>query len=785
MTKLIVLKLDGDLQQGFRVTLEIGLDGERPETEITGKLPSAPDLVEQYCDWRSKYRGLAKAARSVESQRNVSRKDAKTPRKRRKIIKPQIYNFRALKNPKVKIVGSLKQQKQECRNQALAMAERLNTWLKGESFIGLREKCLAKVSPSEDVRVLIRSNNSEVWQLPWHEWDFLSDYKNAEIGVSTLEYDRVLTPPDGDKVRILAILGNSEGINLQEDKQLLEDLPNAVTTFLKEPRRQQFNDHLWKQHWDILFFAGHSQTEGKKGRIYLNQTDSLTLDELKYGLQKAVAGGLQLAIFNSCDGLGLVQELQSLHIPQMIVMREPVPDKVAQEFLKNFLQAFASGKSLYQAMQEARQRLQGFEDDFPCASWLPVIYQNPASVPFKWRDAAPLWYRLGKVFATSLVVTGLVMGARWLGVMQTWELETYNQLLQSRPAESADSRLLLVGADEEDIRQYKYPLADGVLAEVMEKLQQYQPTAIGLDIFRDQPVPPGHESLVAQLQQNHRILTVCFGTEDSNAVAPPPDSPGASSGFNDLLNDQKDDMVRRHLQSRTPNAINLRSPCKTPYSFSLLLAHRYLQAKGIRSKTTTDKNWLFGNVVFPRLAARSSGYQNLDARGNQVLINYRATPQIAQRVTINQVLTGKVEPEWVKNRVVLIGITAPSHHDDHLTPYGRMRGLEVHAHMVSQIISAVEDGRPQIWWLPQWGDAVWVWVWSLSGGMVVYVVRLRNFRNPRFSLQLMLTLGVSVSILYGLCWLVLLQGGWLPLVPTVLALLGTGGAIACVKSRHS
>jgi CHASE2 domain-containing sensor protein len=47
-----------------------------------------------------------------------------------------------------------------------------------------------------------------------------------------------------------------------------------------------------------------------------------------------------------------------------------------------------------------------------------------------------------------------------------------------------------------------------------------------------------------------------------------------------------------------------------------------------------------------------------------------------------------------------------------ILPYGRRRGLEVHAHLVSQMLSAVQDGRPLIWWLPQWGDALWVWAWS-------------------------------------------------------------------------
>ena len=111
----------------------------------------------------------------------------------------------------------------------------------------------------------------------------------------------------------------------------------------------------------------------------------LTIKELKYALTKAIERGLQLAIFNSCDGLGLARELADLHIPQMIVMKEPVPDKVAQEFLKYFLTAFSGGESLYTAVRKARERLEGLEDEFPYATWLPVLFQNSAEIGMSWR----------------------------------------------------------------------------------------------------------------------------------------------------------------------------------------------------------------------------------------------------------------------------------------------------------------------------------------------------------------------------------------------------------------
>ncbi len=71
-------------------------------------------------------------------------------------------------------------------------------------------------------------------------------------------------------------------------------------------------------------------------------------------------------------------------------MREPVPDKVAHEFLKDFIQEFTRRKSFYQSVNIARQKLQGLETDYPCASWLPIIVQNLLATP-------PTWQSMGSV----------------------------------------------------------------------------------------------------------------------------------------------------------------------------------------------------------------------------------------------------------------------------------------------------------------------------------------------------------------------------------------------------
>ncbi|XQQ07226.1 MAG: protein kinase domain-containing protein [Leptolyngbya sp. IPPAS B-1204] len=353
MGKLVLLKLgDGSLEHGFPVALQFGEEGQHPSVETIGRLPAAPELYQAYQDWAGAYRSLNQRLRldaETIQHLNVSKREA-------------------------------------CQSAAHALTDSLNGWLYAASFRPIREKLLEQLMPSDQVRVIVQTPNLDVRRLPWHLWDFCDRYPKSEIALGASIYERVAAiRPDKLGVNVLAILGNSNGIDTQTDRRLLEQLSGANVSFLVEPTRQALTQELWRQNWDILFFAGHSYTDGNRGQIALNQTDSLTLDQLKYALRRVVERGLQVAIFNSCDGLGLARELEDLHIPQIIVMREPVPDQVAQEFLKSFLTAFAQGEPFYLAVREAREILQGIEDEYPCATWLPVICQNPAVIPPTWQ----------------------------------------------------------------------------------------------------------------------------------------------------------------------------------------------------------------------------------------------------------------------------------------------------------------------------------------------------------------------------------------------------------------
>jgi CHASE2 domain-containing sensor protein len=411
-------------------------------------------------------------------------------------------------------------------------------------------------------------------------------------------------------------------------------------------------------------------------------------------------------------------------------------------------------------------------DALPCSSTghltdnivIPKVKETVTLSPLeKWGDG---WV---KVVLASAIASGLTIGVRSLGWLQSWELQTFDLLMQLRPNEAADNRIVLVTITEKDVQLQPAQerggtsISDRSLAQLIEKLEQYEPRVIGLDIYRDRPVGGGYKPLATWMRKSDRFFTIChYGNPGVN---PPPEIPSVRQGFNNVLPDA-DEVLRRH-----PLAVSSAFPCQSKYSFSWQLATRYLANVKIKPKINPDNYLQLGAIVFKPLENNTGGYHNLDARGHQIMLNYRANRQISPTITLAEVLSNRFNPDLIKNRIVLIGTTAPSFNDIHWrTPYSNvqgsiqtMTGVEIQAHMVSQIISAVLDKRALIWGLPKPLEFLWILVWSVIGSILAKGAHsLRGF---------VIRGGVSIGILYGSCWIILsLQGGWIPLVPAALAL---------------
>ena len=369
MRKIVVLKIvTGDFETGFTVILQIAKEeGRMPDTETPPvKLPPFTQLPKLYNYWQSTYCSLGLNFVAIESEEQSEE---------------EINNL----SPSEKL--------KRCHQAATNLKNTFNTWLDSTEFRPIKEKFM-ELQKTDEIRVLLQTDDIKLRQMPWHLWNIFDKYRKAEISLSALGYDKVdrsafVIPRS--KVRILAILGNTTGVNYKID-DVLKHLPEDLEVVpLEKPNRPELYSLLDDiQGWDIIFFAGHSfsDPDGKAGGIWINERDILRIEEFKNVFKTSIERGLQLAILNSCTGLGIANQLASLHIPQVILMREPVPDVVAQEFFKHFIRAFSSSgdKSLYLAVREAREKLELIENQYPCATWLPVIFQNQAEIPQNWSE---------------------------------------------------------------------------------------------------------------------------------------------------------------------------------------------------------------------------------------------------------------------------------------------------------------------------------------------------------------------------------------------------------------
>ncbi|HBE34777.1 MAG TPA: hypothetical protein DD990_26640, partial [Cyanobacteria bacterium UBA11368] len=383
------------------------------------------------------------------------------------------------------------------------------------------------------------------------------------------------------------------------------------------------------------------------------------------------------------------------------------------------------------------------------------------------------------VLLTSMVITFLAIGIRQVGLLQAWELKAYDTLMQMRPAEQPDPRILLVEINESHLNQYGNPIPDGIFAQMLDKLEQYQPRIIGLDIYRDRPKEPGSAALASHFQRDNHLIAVCSVQEANNPNKPgiksPRQVPNNRIGFTDVVVDP-DEVLRRHLlfMPLVPN-----SPCATEFSFSSQIALHYLAATHrIKPKTTPEQEFQLRSIIFKPLATNTGVYQSSPGKhgGYQILLNYRASKTIAQQVTLTDILQDKINPAWVKDRIVLIGGTAPTTDDNFYTPYSsgqwpyqKAPGVVIHAHKVSQIISAVLDKRPLLKVWSQWVEVIWIWGWSVMGGLVVW----RSHSLLNLAVASIMTAGV----LSGVCFILLMQGSWVPLVPSALAFIATAGIV--------
>jgi len=266
-----------------------------------------------------------------------------------------------------------------------------------------------------------------------------------------------------------------------------------------------------------------------------------------------------------------------------------------------------------------------------------------------------------------LAVIVAVFALRALGWLQPGELAVYDFLLGrlERPTEVSE-RIALLEISEEDIQQLgHWPLHDLEIAKLIESLLDAGANAVGVDIYRDLPIPPGVEELDALLVREPRIALVFkHGDSSSGGVAGRALLEGTGQlGFGDMLPDP-DGRVRRALLFLD------RDDGGTDYAFAMQLAMMTLARDGIHPQSDPEREeWLrLGETSIPYVEVGDGGYTDIDDAGYQVIHDYHQIRGGFESISFHAALRGELESESLTGRVVLVGAKAESLGDFVLVP---------------------------------------------------------------------------------------------------------------------
>ncbi len=397
-----------------------------------------------------------------------------------------------------------------------------------------------------------------------------------------------------------------------------------------------------------------------------------------------------------------------------------------------------------------------------------AIANRIKNILWKWRGIA--------IAAPTISI--FVIGLRLIGALEPLELAMLDQFFRWRSPEPEDNRIVIVGIDEADVRQYRWPIDDALLAKLLDKVRQNNPRAIGLDLARDLPVGKGYAQLEKLFKTTPNLIVITKKADlvDSNYaisssdINPPPalantDQVGAIN-----LPVDADGRIRRGLLAlRLPDG-------KDTLSFGLQLALLYLDGE----KTVPFEQALNP----PRLKANDGGYSHADVGGHQFIINYRRSLQGFRFVRMADVLENKISPDLLRDRVVMIGTTAVSLKDLFFTPLDngigsnriQTSGIEVHAQIVSHILSSSLDGRAAIQtWDEPW-EWLWIFGWAMAGSTLIWQWRNANINDRKIlmlGLRSLSVLIIAISLVAS-CFIALAYGWWLPLAPAAIAFFGGG-----------
>jgi CHASE2 domain-containing sensor protein len=270
--------------------------------------------------------------------------------------------------------------------------------------------------------------------------------------------------------------------------------------------------------------------------------------------------------------------------------------------------------------------------------------------------------------AIVVLALGTAVAARQAGVLEPLERETLKTRFDVRGTEPASGFLVVAidAATFDDLRR-QWPFPRSLHARIVRRLHAAGARHIVYDVQFTEPTKPredlalfhaigraGGAVLATSESDGHGHTNVLGGDENLRTI-------GAEAAASDLWNDTSGAIAR------FPQSIH-----------------------GLDSVAVVTAKRLTGEEPDP------SGFENGGA-----WIDYRGPPGTIPTVSFSKVLRGQVPAREIRDRVVIVGATAPTLRDVHSTPVGGdelMAGAEVQANAIWTAINGLPL-RSAPWWV--------------------------------------------------------------------------------------
>lgn len=294
----------------------------------------------------------------------------------------------------------------------------------------------------------------------------------------------------------------------------------------------------------------------------------------------------------------------------------------------------------------------------------------------------PLWKNLKVLLIAFLLTLGVFLIA-FFNLFQKWSWVVNDTFLYDKNNVPA-SEIVIVAIDDKSLaddamgRWQEWERSD--YADLIEKLQSYGASVIGLDItFSEYSKNKASDQKLADVLQKYDNIVV-----------------GQDSGRNEIIPEFKKDersvgIVEFPVESDQKVRKAKVDFADLPYDhFTIALIKKYLNLQDTQSFLDAKNN----QYVFSRQPVRIPNTHKkistipLDQE-NRAYINFFGPPNSYTYISFIDVIRGEVAPESIKDKIILVGEDASSLYDEKNVPVSAgkpMPGVEIHANFIQTIL---------------------------------------------------------------------------------------------------